>query len=531
MIFYVFIFILNLISFSLFAQEKGKLKIMQSYPIPITVLKISQTDSLRFTRVPDLIYRSARLKNEHIENPAVRYALEKLTRDRSKYYELKQAINTLRGYAENEHIKYMINYLRAYFETIGEKEKAIRQLRERIQKDSLEYRKRNPMDSVRYDILLNQDLQSLLTFMEEDENYRWMREKSRDSIPLIILNASDKPNQVWLNRGKTYYYYFSTKNIAGDSVGSWLRVSSRGNRVKFFVDENMYRKYDQSGKKTKDIGLKLQDSAYLKLKPLTPIPIKRNYWRYYWDISFAFGQGYFSDSWASGGENSLSILSDLKYFLNYKKNSLSWENAFRYRLGALKSGKEELSKNEDKFEILSKLGVKAFKHWNYAAQFDMNTVLFRTHNYPKNDQIIANFLSPGYFTISLGLDYKPKNNISLYLSPIAGQWIYVRDTARVDPTRYGVEKGKRYRSDAGAKVELRDEHEFFKFLKIDNRLIIFSSYYEKPEYITVDWRLSLDFKINYFMKTSVYMNAIYDQNYSKKIQFKETLNLGIYFRF
>lgn len=161
----------------------------------------------------------------------------------------------------------------------------------------------------------------------------------------------------------------------------------------------------------------------------------------------------------------------------------------------------------------------------------MNTVLFRTHNYPKNDQIIANFLSPGYFTISLGLDYKPKNNISLYLSPIAGQWIYVRDTARVDPTRYGVEKGKRYRSDAGAKVELRNEHEFFKFLKIDNRLIIFSSYYEKPEYITVDWRLSLDFKINYFMKTSVYMNAIYDQNYSKKIQFKETLNLGIYFRF
>ena len=75
--FYVFVFILNFLSFSLFAQEKGILKIMKSYPIPITVLKISRTDSLRFTRIPDLVYRSAQLKNEHIENPAVRYAVGK----------------------------------------------------------------------------------------------------------------------------------------------------------------------------------------------------------------------------------------------------------------------------------------------------------------------------------------------------------------------------------------------------------------------------------------------------------------------
>ena len=81
---------------------------------------------------------------------------------------------------------------------------------------------------------------------------------------------------------------------------------------------------------------------------------------YYSDVTFSFGQGFISSNWASGGENSLSILSDIKYFATYKKNNTTWENSIRYRLGALKSGSEDLSKNEDKLELQSKLGIKAF---------------------------------------------------------------------------------------------------------------------------------------------------------------------------
>ena len=88
----------------------------------------------------------------------------------------------------------------------------------------------------------------------------------------------------------------------------------------------------------------------------------------------------------------------------------------------------------------------------------MNTVLFKTKNNP-NKEVVAAFLTPGNFTLSLGLDYKPKNNISLYLSPIAGQWVYMRDTNLVAPSRYGLETGKKFKSDAGAKIELKNQHE------------------------------------------------------------------------
>ena len=78
---------------------------------------------------------------------------------------------------------------------------------------------------------------------------------------------------------------------------------------------------------------------------------------------------------------------------------------------------------------------------------------------------------------------------------------------------------------------MKNNHDLWDFLKVDNRVILFSSYYDNPEYITIDWQVTLNFKINYFLQTSVYMNAVYDRHNSKKIQFKETLGLGINFRF
>ena len=525
-----FIFLLSINS--LFAQKREHIRVVpklsHSYVLP---LKHNKRDSLYHTR-PQLKYIYLRHKNQHIDDPIVRYALDNLKKERVKYYELYKAINTLSDYAENEHIKYMLNYVRNYFETVQAKEEAIRQIEDRIKRDSVDFYKEHPEDSVQYDKLLNQDLKALLSFMDQDVNYQWLKEKSRDSVQITLLSASNRPKNLWLNTGKTQYYRFMAENFIGDTIGTWVKVMPRGNQLKFFLDENVYQyqKYSEPKEIVEECLLEAPDSMYFVLSEMKIGKITKRCWMYYSDVTFSFGQGFISSNWASGGENSLSILSDIKYFATYKKNNTTWENSIRYRLGALKSGSEDLSKNEDKLELQSKLGIKAFKHWNYATQFDMNTVLFKTKNNP-DKEVIAAFLTPGNFTLSLGLDYKPKNNISLYLSPIAGQWVYMRDTNLVAPSRYGLEIGKKFKSDAGAKIELKNQHELFKFLKIDNHLIIFSSYYEQPEKLTLDWRLTLNFKINYFMQTSIYANAVYNQNDSKKIQLKQTLNLGVYFRF
>ena len=59
--------------------------------------------------------------------------------------------------------------------------------------------KEHPEDSIHYDKLLNQNLKTLLSFMEQDVNYQWMKEKSRDSVQITLLSASNRPKNLWLS--------------------------------------------------------------------------------------------------------------------------------------------------------------------------------------------------------------------------------------------------------------------------------------------------------------------------------------------
>lgn len=497
-----------------------------------TRLRFPTKDSIRYF-APGIIRERAHMRNMHVENAAVRYAVATLKNNPMEYRELYRYIRVLTNYIENRSIRRMVSYMRNYFKTVPAKEEAIRKLKEEIRQDSLYLLSQYPgADTLHYETV-DENLSRIVYYMEHDEVYQWLREKSRDSVLLTLLTANNKQRKVWLNDGKAKFFHFSANNFLGDTIGTWMQVFPKGYKIRLFLDENVFqiRKYVDPQEYTYEEIIPRPDSLYKSLAHMHIGHLDMRHWWYYTDVAISFGQGYISDSWASGGESSLSILSDLKFFVNYKKNSLTWENSFRYRLGALKNGSEAISKNEDKFEIQSKIGLKAFRHWNYASQFDMNTVLFKGYSSPDRSEQIAEFLAPAYFTLSLGLDFKPKSNISLYLSPIAGQWIYMRDTTGMDPTRYGIEAGKKSKSDAGAKVELKNNHDLWDFLKVDNRVILFSSYYDNPEYITIDWQVTLNFKINYFLQTSVYMNAVYDKHNSKKIQFKETLGLGINFRF
>lgn len=496
-----------------------------------TRLRLSAEDSAAYFDAGRILERPY-MRNMHIKNPAARYAVEALKNNPEEYGELYRHIRVLTRYAENKYIRQTVAYLQRYFKSIPRKEEAIRRLKERIREDSLYLRGLYPgVDSLFCEPDAN--LSRLVYYMEHDDVYQWLKEKSRDSVLLTLLTANNKQRKVWLNDGKSKFFHFSASNFLGDTIGTWMQVFPEGYKIRLFLDENVFqiRKYVDPQKHTYKEIVPRPDSLYKCLAPMRVGKLDLRHWWYYTDVAISFGQGYISDSWASGGESSLSILSDLKFFINYKKNSLTWENSFRYRLGALKNGSEDFSKNEDKFEIQSKIGLKAFRHWNYASQFDMNTVFFKGYSSPDRTEQTAEFFAPAYFTLSLGLDFKPKSNISLYLSPIAGQWIYMRDTTDIDPTRYGIEAGKRSKSDAGAKVELKNNHELWNFLKVDHRLILFSSYYDNPEYITVDWQVTLNFKINDFLQTSVYINAVYDRHNSKKVQLKETLGLGVNFRF
>lgn len=492
-----------------------------------------------------------RLDNITIENPGTRYALQNL-KNESFDPEVDDAIHTLIKYAGNERLKYLVDYLKNYTRrNMATQEQALRKAQERITQDSLEFYKENEhLLTGDFDEYLNTDLQTLVNHIRKDSNYIWLHNASRDSAFLEIKNMSDNSVCFWIDNGRTRFHRFWACNKFGDTIGTWIQVMPHGKQLKIYVDEDVYQAPSIEKKIQTRRGYITNEPTkeYFNLRQLNVGELKRHYWTYYSEVEIAMSQGKLAN-WASGGENSLSLLSNLRYFWNYNRNKTSWENWVHYRFGFMKNGSEEIRKNEDRFELNSKVGQKAFKHWYYTAQFNALTQLFNSFEYPKDKdrKLVANFMSPGYFTLSLGMDFKPNNNFSLILSPIAGKWNFVRDTAKIEANRYGIsEKGKRYRREAGAQLNLMSKlNNLLKIMDMSNELKIFMSYERKDKYInegkeneerkhiplTANWKLTLNFKINYFMSASIYTETIYDENYSRKLQFKENLNLGVKFRF
>lgn len=509
---------------------------------------INQRAGLPF---PVNLYRR-RLDDRIIENPGVRYAVQNLRKESYQDAQVNHAIQTLLRYAGNERLKYVMEYLQKYAqENMAVNEQAIKAIQQQITSDSIGYYDNNePVPADEPEEYLNTDLQTFLNFVRSDSNYTWLRKASRDSVPLEIMSIADNSVRFWMNNGKTNFYRFWAANKTGDTIGTWIQVLPWGNQLKVYVDDDVYQAPGIEKKMVviKEVIRNIPGKEYFIIEKPVVGELYRRYWTYYSEVEISMSQGKLAN-WASGGENSLSLLNNLRYYWNYNRNKTSWENWMHYRSGFMKNGSEEIRKNEDRFELNSKVGQQAFRHWYYTAQFNTLTQLFNSYDYPKDKprKLVANFMSPGYFTLSLGLDYKPNSNFSLVISPIAGKWNFVRDTAKIDAKRYGVaEEGKRFKREAGAQINLISKlNNFLSIMDMSNELKVFMSYESKDKYInkgkeneekkriplTANWKMTLRFKINYFMSASIYTETIYDENYSRKLQFKENLNLGVKFRF
>ena len=90
-----------------------------------------------------------------------------------------------------------------------------------------------------------------------------------------------------------------------------------------------------------------------------------------------------------------------------------------------------------------------------------------------------------------------------------------------------------YRSPLLFKV-LSFENEFKGFLSYEKKDRCHNYNKENEEKMKIPgvytWKPTIKCNINYFMSATVWIETEYNERISKKIQFKETLNLGVSFR-
>jgi len=253
-------------------------------------------------------------------------------------------------------------------------------------------------------------------------------------------------------------------------------------------------------------------------------------------------------NWAAGGDNSLSGNALINLAANYAKEKTSWENKLILGFGLNKQGNDPTRKSDDQIDFASKLGLKASEKWFYTGLLGFKTQFAQGYDNPGEvDRLkISNFMSPGYLSFSLGMDYKPSDVFSVFLSPISSKFTFVLDEDLSAAGSFGLDPGQKTRAELGAYIKMTFKKEILKNVTLDTKLDLFSNYLDNPQYIDVNWDLLLTFKVNEYLSASLMTQLIYDYDikfgedttgdgindtFTSKVQFKELFGLGLTYSF
>ena len=269
--------------------------------------------------------------------------------------------------------------------------------------------------------------------------------------------------------------------------------------------------------------------------------VKPNFWTTKGMFKLQFTQNYFSDNWYKGGNNNVTMLSNLVLEANYNdQNRVTWDNKLDLRLGFVTATSDSIHRyltNNDKIYLYSKLGIKAAKNWYYTVSTEVNTQFLPGHK--ANDRrTYSKFLAPLDVYVSLGMDWKPKfkngNTFSLALLPFSYKMRYINDEEETIHSSYNM-RDKDFQQDFGSKIEFNSRVTIVKNLTWRCRCYYFTSY----KYCESEMENVFTFQFNKYISSEVYTLWRFDDNRDKKyyddtlgyFQFKEYFTLGLAYNF
>lgn len=211
-------------------------------------------------------------------------------------------------------------------------------------------------------------------------------------------------------------------------------------------------------------------------------------------------------NWAAGGNNNVNGVASTKLRLLYHENNMSWETNLdmEYGLSWIDQEFDQLQKTSDKINFTTKFGWEFHKTWylTVLGGFQSQFAYGRDYNGSEAfDPIISKWLAPSYTDISVGIDWKPNDIFSIYLSPVAGRLttVYVSDALNKKSLgmmdKVGTEDEYAVYPD-GLEYALKDKYAVWHYTTDENGLVTKN----RDKNLRAELGLSLKGSINYTYK-------------------------------
>ena len=146
-------------------------------------------------------------------------------------------------------------------------------------------------------------------------------------------------------------------------------------------------------------------------------------------------------------------------------------------------------------------------------------------------------MSPAYLTLSLGMDYKPNNSLSVYISPLSLRNTIVLDDTLSSKGAFGVTPNSHILSEYGAMLKATYHKTFFEKVQLKSKVELFSNLEHNPQNINVNVEVDIGIKTTSWLTTRLYTQLLYDDNIKvaedegPALQIKEVLGVGLSYSF
>jgi Protein of unknown function (DUF3078). len=246
-------------------------------------------------------------------------------------------------------------------------------------------------------------------------------------------------------------------------------------------------------------------------------------------------------NWSAGGENSMAGNVYLNGSLKHKNGDWLWVNTLVLEYGLSKIESQGSRKTNDNIDFSTQLGYSISDKWFFTGMGSFKTQFYNGYNYPDKDNYISKFMAPAYSNLSLGAEFRPKSNYSLFISPASGKFTFVQDDLLSDLGAFGVTPGDKFRAEFGAYFKARAEQKVMENVSLISTVDLFTAYNDTFGDVDVNWDVLISMKINKYLSASLNTTLKYDNDIKTfddegnqrgaKIQFKEILGVGFAYSF
>jgi hypothetical protein len=295
------------------------------------------------------------------------------------------------------------------------------------------------------------------------------------------------------------------------------------------------------------IGLLFVAGTSLAQEPTTTEPNVTKvdtvkHWNSDGQLGLFLNQASFSENWKAGGVNSIAFGGVAQFAAKYQRENLSYTHDTQLTFGLVQNQGQGQRKTNDLIFVDNKVGYKFAAKWDFFGSVTFNSQFAQGFKYDKDaagketTTYVSNFLSPGYLTEALGVEYRPTSYASVRMGVGGLRHTIVTDTNiyRTVDGNYGVGVGQYVRTQAVFQLLATFDKDVAKNLNLKARYVSTLDYAKLnliSQGLVHRLDVSVTARVNRFVNVNLGAIFLYDYDQDKKVQYSQSLALGFLFKF